>query len=75
MRGNMGEKLQQGDRFPALTLKLVQGGTMRLPDEMPTHYGPTGENVRYDAITSISCIDRHCQVSALRADCSRRSRA
>jgi hypothetical protein len=34
----MGEKLQQGDRFPSLTLKLVQGGTIRLPDEMPTHY-------------------------------------
>ena len=34
----MGEKLQQGDRFPSLTLKLVQGGTMRLPDEMPTRY-------------------------------------
>ena len=34
----MGTKLQQGDRFPALTLKLVQGGTMRLPDEMPTRY-------------------------------------
>jgi hypothetical protein len=38
MGGNMGEKLQQGDRFPALTLKLVQGGTMHLPDEMLTHY-------------------------------------
>ena len=34
----MGEKLQQGDRFPSLTLKLVQGGTICLPDEMPTHY-------------------------------------
>ena len=34
----MGEKLQQGDRFPSLTLKLVQGGTIRLPDAMPTHY-------------------------------------
>ena len=34
----MGEKLQQGDRFPTLTLKLVQGGTIRLPHEMPTHY-------------------------------------
>jgi peroxiredoxin len=38
MGGNMGEKLQQGDRFPALTLKLVQGGTIRLPDEISTHY-------------------------------------
>jgi hypothetical protein len=35
---HMGEKLQQGDRFPSLTLKLVQGGTIRLPDEMPTRY-------------------------------------
>jgi hypothetical protein len=35
---SMGEKLQQGDRFPSLTLKLVQGGTIRLPDEMPTRY-------------------------------------
>ena len=34
----MGEKLQQGDRFPSLTLKLVQGGSIRLPNEMPTHY-------------------------------------
>jgi hypothetical protein len=34
----MGEKLQQGDRFPSLTLKLVLGGTIRLPDEMPTRY-------------------------------------
>src|SRR5918995_786278 len=34
----MGEKLQQGDRFPSLTLKLVQGGTVRLPEEMPTRY-------------------------------------
>jgi len=34
----MGEKLQQGDRFPALPLQLVQGGTVRLPDEMPTRY-------------------------------------
>jgi hypothetical protein len=35
---DMGEKLQQGDRFPTLTLKLVDGGTIRLPDEMPTRY-------------------------------------
>jgi hypothetical protein len=34
----MGEKLQQGDRFPVLTLKLVQGGTVRLPDDIPTRY-------------------------------------
>jgi hypothetical protein len=35
---DMGEKLQQGDRFPSLTLKLADGGTIRLPDEMPTRY-------------------------------------
>jgi peroxiredoxin len=34
----MGEKLQQGARFPSLTLQLVDGGTIRLPDEMPTRY-------------------------------------
>jgi peroxiredoxin len=34
----MGEKLQQGDRFPSITLKLVDGRTIRLPDEMPTRY-------------------------------------
>ena len=34
----MGEKLQQGDRFPSLSLKLVQGGTIHLPDEMPARY-------------------------------------
>jgi peroxiredoxin len=34
----MGEKLQQGDRFPTLTLNLADGGTIRLPDEMPTRY-------------------------------------
>lgn len=32
----MGEKLQQGDWFPSLTLTLADGGTIRLPDEMPT---------------------------------------
>jgi peroxiredoxin len=34
----MDAKLQQGDRFPSLTLKLVQGGTIRLPNEIPTRY-------------------------------------
>jgi hypothetical protein len=34
----MGEKLQQGDRFPSLTLNLVDGGTIRLPDQVPTRY-------------------------------------
>ena len=34
----MGEKLQQGDRFPSLTLNLVDGGTIRFPDEMSSRY-------------------------------------
>ncbi len=34
----MAEKLQQGDRFPQLTLKLVGGGTIRIPDEAPSRY-------------------------------------
>lgn len=34
----MGEKLQQGDRFPSITLKLVTGETVTIPDEMPSRY-------------------------------------
>ena len=34
----MDAKLQQGDRFPSLTLKLVGGGTMRVPEEISTRY-------------------------------------
>lgn len=34
----MGEKLQQGDRFPSLALNLVDGRTVHLLDEMPTRY-------------------------------------
>ena len=34
----MGEKLQQGDRFLSLTLKLVSGKTVRIPDDMPGRY-------------------------------------
>jgi peroxiredoxin len=34
----MGEKLQQGDRFPAISLKLLDGSTVRLPDEAPSRY-------------------------------------
>ncbi len=34
----MGPKLQQGDRFPAITLKLLSGGTLRLPEEMSSRY-------------------------------------
>ena len=32
------KKLQQGDRFPSLTLKLVTGETVRIPDEMTGRY-------------------------------------
>jgi hypothetical protein len=34
----MGEKLQQGDRLPKLTLQLLGGGTITLPDDAPTRY-------------------------------------
>jgi hypothetical protein len=34
----MGEKLEQGDRLPKLTLNLVGGGTLTLPDEAPSRY-------------------------------------
>jgi hypothetical protein len=34
----MGEMLQQGSRFPQLTLKLVDGGTILLPAEAPGRY-------------------------------------
>ena len=34
----MAEKLQQADRFPSLTLKLLDGGTIRFPDEAPGRY-------------------------------------
>jgi hypothetical protein len=34
----MGDKLKQGDRFPLLTLKLVSGGTIRIPAEAPSRY-------------------------------------
>ena len=36
--GTMADKLQQGDRFPQMTLKLVGGGTIRIPDEAPSRY-------------------------------------
>ena len=32
----MAEKLQQGDRLPNVTLQLVDGGTITLPDDAPT---------------------------------------
>ena len=31
-------KLQQGERFPALSFKLLSGGTVTLPEEMPSRY-------------------------------------
>ena len=34
----MGEKLQQGDRFPGMTLNLINGETLLLPEEMPSRY-------------------------------------
>lgn len=34
----MAEKLQQSDRFPSVTLKLLDGGTIRIPEEAPGRY-------------------------------------
>ena len=34
----MGQKLQQGDRFPSLTLKLVSGETVTIPEQMSSRY-------------------------------------
>ncbi len=34
----MGEQLQQGDRFPSMTLKLADGGTISIPGDMPGRY-------------------------------------
>jgi hypothetical protein len=34
----MREKLQQNDHFPSLEMRLVGGGAVRLPDEIPTRY-------------------------------------
>jgi len=34
----MGDKLQQGERFPAITLKLTDGSTLTLPEQMPGRY-------------------------------------
>ena len=34
----MGDKLQQGDRFPQFTLKLLSGGTISIPDGAPSRY-------------------------------------
>lgn len=38
-RGNrMAEKLNAGDGFPSLTLNLVGGGTLALPDRLDSSY-------------------------------------
>ena len=34
----MSEKLQQSDRFPAMTFKLVDGGTIQIPDDITSRY-------------------------------------
>ena len=34
----MGEKLNAGDAFPALTLDLVRGGKVRLPERSEAGY-------------------------------------
>ena len=34
----MGEKLQQGDRLPPVTLNLIDGGTLALPEDMSARY-------------------------------------
>jgi len=34
----MGEMLQQGARLPKITLNLLEGGTITLPDDAPTRY-------------------------------------
>ena len=32
------EKLQQGDRLPSITLKLISGDTLTLPEQMSSRY-------------------------------------
>jgi hypothetical protein len=34
----MGEKLQQGDRLPPITLNLIDGNTLELPGDMSSRY-------------------------------------
>jgi len=34
----MGEMLQQGARLPKITLNLLDGETITLPDDAPTRY-------------------------------------
>jgi hypothetical protein len=35
----MGEKLRSGDKLPSITLNLVGGGAVTLPDDLPTDFG------------------------------------
>lgn len=32
------EKLQQGDRFPSMTFKAVDGSQVRIPEDVPGRY-------------------------------------
>ena len=34
----MGEKLQQGDRFPRLALNLINGDTLQVPEDIKSRY-------------------------------------
>lgn len=34
----MGEKLQQGDRLPPITLDLIDGSKLALPEDMSSRY-------------------------------------
>jgi hypothetical protein len=34
----MGKKLDMGDRFPSLTLTLVGGGALSIPDDLDADY-------------------------------------
>ena len=34
----MGDKLQQGERVPSLTLNLIDGGQITLPEQAPSRY-------------------------------------
>ena len=34
----MGEKLQQGDRLPDISLNLIDGNTLTLPEAMSARY-------------------------------------
>ena len=34
----MSSKLRQGEKLPSITLDLIDGGAIALPDEMPSRY-------------------------------------